>query len=332
MRLLSLAVWMMTALPLSAEPAQIPTARGDQNFVTPPRRIAAFDIATIDILAALGVKVAARPQDLYVDYLGEAATDAVPVGTAAAPDKEALTSLAPDLIVVGGPSAGQFATLSKIAPVIDMSVSGDVLGQIRARLTAFGALYDKEPRARRLIAALDTRLAQLRKDTGATGKALILVVSGPKMSAYGMGSRFGWIHQATGLPEAHPGLKTDEQGTAASHEFIAETNPDWIFVIDRSAISATSAGATDPNATKADGSASGGTKADTRSAATAPAPGTPADSARLTLDNPLVATTKAAQRHHIIYLNAADIYMADGGYQSMMALLDELDTALRAGP
>ena len=38
---------------------------------------------------------------------------------------------------------------------------------------------------------------------------------------------------ALGLTEAAPGLKVDTHGAAISHEFIAEANPDWLFVVDR---------------------------------------------------------------------------------------------------
>ena len=55
------------------------------------------------------------------------------------------------------------------------------------------------------------------------------------MSAYGPGSRFGVIHDAFGVKPATAGLSVSNHGQAISYEFIAQTDPDWLFVIDRDA-------------------------------------------------------------------------------------------------
>ena len=52
------------------------------------------------------------------------------------------------------------------------------------------------------------------------------------MSAYGPGSRFGVIHADFGVTPAVERLATANHGQAISLEFILETNPDWLFVID----------------------------------------------------------------------------------------------------
>ena len=139
---------------------------------------------------------------------------------------------------------------------------------------------------------LDAKLAEAKEAVAGKGTGLIVLTNGGKISAYGANSRFGWLHGALDLPEAHPGLEDDTHGQAISFEFIAETDPDWLLVIDRGA------------AINAD-----------------------SQSAQATLDNPLVARSKAAQRGHILYLDAAPMYISGGGASSMMHTLDEIISA-----
>ncbi|MFD2175804.1 siderophore ABC transporter substrate-binding protein [Rhodobacter lacus] len=286
------AALMLAAPPVLADPVTIATARGAVTLPERPAAIAVYDIAAADTLAALGVPVAGLPEKLYVDYL--APGSAAPIGTLFEPDLEALSALAPDLIVVGARSATQFNAVAQVAPTLDMSISADVVGDARARLAAYGTLFGKEAEAQALAAALEARIAAVQAAAKGKGDALIVLTNGPKMSAYGRGSRFGWIHDTVGLPEAWPALKPEVHGDAISFEFIAEVDPDWLIVVDRGA------------ATGAEG-----------------------PSAAETLNTPLVAGTKAAKAGHVVMLNAADLYIAGGGYQALMANLAELLAALQ---
>lgn len=291
-RLAAVASAIALAVPAVAAAVEIETAKGPVTLAGTPEKVAVFDIAAIDTLLALGIVPAGVPDKLYVPYLGEDAAKAPKVGTLFEPNLEAVAGLAPDLIVIGGRSSTQGDALAPIAPVIDMTIGSDVVAEAKARLTAYGKAFGKEAKAAELTAALDAELAAVAKAAEGKGTALVLLTNGTKLSAYGAGSRFGWIHSALGLPQAREGLKTDTHGDAISFEFIAETNPDWIFVIDR-------------------GAAIG-----------------EAGSAAATLDNPLVKGTKAAKAEQIVYLSPATIYIAGGGYTSLMGTLAELKAAL----
>ena len=276
------------AAPALAEDVTIATARGEVALPASPARVAVLDVAAIDTLQALGVQPAGVPDPLYVGYLGDAAAQAQPVGTLFEPDLEALAALAPDLIVAGSRSAARIEALEPIAPTIDMTIWADVVGEGRARIAAYGRLFGKEERAAELTAALDAKVAQVKAAVGGKGRALILMTNGPKISAYGRGSRFGWLHDTLGLPEAHENLNPETHGDAVSFEFIADVNPDWIIVIDRSAAIGE--------------------------------PGT----AMATLDNPLVMGTAAGRDGRIVLLSPTPLYIAGGGYTSMMTTLDEM--------
>ena len=108
------------------------------------------------------------------------------------------------------------------------------------------------------------------------------------MSAYGPGSRFGVLHDAFGIPPAAPGLKASLHGEAISSEFILETNPDWLFVIDRDAAIGEGGGA------------------------------------QRLLDNELVHQTTAWKQGQVVYLEPANTYLIGGGIQSLRRLMEQL--------
>ena len=287
-RAAALAALTLTAPFALADDVTIATARGDVTLPGAPTTVAVLDIAAIDTMQALGVLPAGVPDNLYVDYLADVAAQAKPVGTLFEPDLEALATMGPDLIIAGGRSSTQVDALSPIATTVDMTIWEDVVGQGRDRIAAYGALFGKAEKAAELTAALDARIAAVQAAARDKGNALILLTNGPKISAYGKGSRFSWLHDALGIPEARENLDPETHGDAVSFEFVAEVNPDWIIVIDRSA-----------------------------------AIGEPS-SAVATLDNPLVQGTTAGKKGQIILLSSTPIYIAGGGYTSLTITLDEL--------
>ncbi|MBB94134.1 MAG: iron ABC transporter substrate-binding protein [Rhodobacteraceae bacterium] len=276
-----------------AQDITVDTAQGPVEVPQTPAPLAVFDLAAVDTLTALGVSIDGVPAPIYLPYLAPVAKTATPVGTLFEPDLEALARMAPELIVVGGRSSAQVDTLTRLAPTIDMTIWGDgFVDQLRARLASYGEIFGKEAEATALADTLDDKIATAAAAAEGKGNALILLTNGGKMSAYGANSRFGWIHGALNLPEAHAGLSDDPHGQAISFEFLAEVDPDWILVIDRGA-----------------------------------AIGQTGEAAQATLDNKLVAGTTAAQSGQIVYLDAGPIYVAGGGVQSIMGTLDELTAA-----
>ncbi|WP_293577552.1 siderophore ABC transporter substrate-binding protein [Phaeobacter sp.] len=288
-RTLAYAATLFIAGPLLAEDLTVGTARGPKEVPLSPETVAVFDVAAVDTLSALEVPVAGTLNSLYVDYLGETEASAVDLGTFWEPDLEALHALAPDLIVVGTRSADQVKLLSRIAPAIDMTVGYDTVTEGLARLEAYGEIFGRQNRAASLKANFEARLAQAKAAAEGKGTALVIMTNGPKISAFGTGGRFGWLHTSVGLPEAAPEIGASIHGESVSFEFIRDKNPDWLIVVDRLA-----------------------------------AIGRPGESAAATLDSVLVQGTKAWGAGQVIYLNPADIYIAGGGIQSMNRTLDQL--------
>ena len=269
----------------------IATAQGEATLPASPERVAVMDMAALDTLAALGIQPVARPDPILVDYLPDL-QEVPPAGTLHEPDLEVLAGINPDLIIIGGRSAPQMASVSRVGTTIDMTIGTELLTDAKDRIAAYGTLFAKEAEAAQLIATLDDKIANLQQ--AATDEtALVVLTNGPKMSAYGGTSRFGWIFAATGLVEAVPGLEASTHGDAISHEFIAEANPDWLIVIDRGA-----------------------------------AIGEDSQSARATLDNALVQQTTAWQQDQVIYMDPSNTYISAGGYTALAKNLDALSEAL----
>jgi iron complex transport system substrate-binding protein len=177
-----------------------------------------------------------------------------------------------------------------------MTMDGDdLIDQARARIATYGRLFGKESEAEAARKELDGAIETARAAVAGQGKALIVMTNGPKVSTYGPGSRFGWVHAALDLPPAIAEIETATHGEAVSFEFIREANPDWLLVLDRAA-----------------------------------AVGSNEQAARVTLDNELVAETTAWKKGQVVYLPAPDFYIAAGGVQSLERVLATVTEAFSA--
>lgn len=279
-------------LPLAAHAGTISvdSALGPVEVESQPAKVVALDIAAMDTLSALGVTLIGRPDFRPPSYLQSSVAEVPTMGTLFEPDFEALAVAAPDLIIAGGRSQSQVPALGRLAPTLDMTISGaNLIGDARARIDSYGQLFARADEAAALEAGLDKAIEDARAAVDGKGDAMILLTNGGKISAYGAGSRFGWLHDALDLPEAYPDLKVGNHGEAVSFEFISKADPDWLLVIDRGA-----------------------------------AVGQEGAAAAATLDNPLVRETKAGRNGQIIYLDPAAMYLSGGGVQSLMRTLEQV--------
>lgn len=292
-KIASITALLAIALTGASNAADIDTARGPVPIKANPAKIAVFDIAAIDTLDSLGIKIAGLPSNLYLPELAHLKDGSAVVGDIFEPNLEALSELAPDLIIVGGRSSTQIEAAAQVAPTIDMTMDGDdLLQQAKTRLTAYGALFGKQTEAETEAKALDAVVEKAKAAVAGKGKALIVMTNGPKVTAYGPGSRFGWVHSALDLPAAVPDVEAATHGEAVSFEFIRNANPDWLLVLDRAA----AIGSEDQNA-------------------------------KATLDNELVAETAAWKKGQVIYLPAGDFYIAAGGVKAMSRVFTAITDA-----
>jgi iron complex transport system substrate-binding protein len=295
-KLVTIVAALVAAGAAWAAEIQIETAAGRKAIETPVGTVAVFDIAAVDTLDKLGVKPAGLPSNLYLRELSHLKDGATEVGNIFEPDLEALSALSPDLIILGGRSSTKVDVSEKVAPTIDMTMDGDdLLGQARERIATYGRLFGKEEEAAKARKQLDAAVEKARAAVAGRGKALIVMTNGPKVSAYGPGSRFGWLHRSLDLPAAIGDVEAATHGEAVSFEFIRTANPDWLIVLDRAA-----------------------------------AIGSNEQNAGVTLDNELVADTTAWKKGQVVYLPSGDFYIAAGGAQAMIRVYDAIADAFAA--
>ncbi|MBN9072918.1 MAG: siderophore ABC transporter substrate-binding protein [Rhizobiales bacterium] len=294
-RFLALVAFLgLAGVPAFAGDITVGHMQGETAVPLKPAKVLVFDLAALDILDRLGVEAAGVPGGVKPAYLAKYNDDGIlKIGTLFEPDYEAVNAAGADLIIVGGRSAAKYPELSKIAPTIDLTGDPkDFLGSIRRNVEVLGRIFGKEAQASREIDDLDAAVGGLKKKAQDKGNGLLILTTGGKVSAYGPGSRFGILHDAFGVVPAAPGLATGNHGQPVSFEFILETNPDWLFVIDRDA-----------------------------------AIGREGSPARQLLDNELVGQTTAWKKQHVVYLDPANWYLVGGGLTSLHQSIDQISKA-----
>lgn len=274
-------------------------AQGETTLPGVPTKVLTSDWAAVDNLNALGIKVAGVPASNAPSYLADAVpADAIHIGSLFEPDFEGIAASGADLYIVAARSAKAYGTAKDILPTVDLSLTdnADIIGGIKANLTKLGDVFGVADKATELNAALDAKVAEVKAAAEGKGNALILVTNAGKLGVYGPDSRLAWIHNQVGIPSAMAEVEDgDHGGDGVSFEFVLETNPDWLFVIDRDA----------------------GTGENTGAAAAL-------------LDNELINQTKAKQAGHVVYLDPHASYITMNGYSGVMLLLDQVLAALKA--
>ncbi|AEK56155.1 periplasmic binding family protein [Brucella pinnipedialis] len=270
-------------------------AQGETAVPASPEKVVVFDLASLDNLDRLGVKVTGVPSGVpFPEYLKKyQGDDYAKVGTLFEPDYEAVNAAEPDLIIVGGRSAAKYAALKKIAPTVDLTVDArNFIADTEANIEKLGQIFGKEAEAKAEAEKLNKELAALHEKAAGKGTGLLILTSGGKISAYGPGSRFGVLHDSFGVKPAAPNLSIGNHGQPISSEFILETNPDWLFVIDRDA-----------------------------------AIGREGNSAKQLLDNELVRQTNAWKKDQVVYLDAQNWYLVGGGFSALHNTIRQLSEA-----
>lgn len=262
----------------------ITTPKGDISLPVNPKPIAVYDMATMQDLSALGVPVQGLPAKLLLDNLvAKDAPKATEVGTLFEPNLETLHAMQPQAIFIGGRTMESYDALKNIAPTLDVSRNTkDIYISSKERLATFGKLFEKTAKAAELQANIDKAITEAKQAATGKGNGLIIMVNGNKLSAFGANSRFGFIHTTFGVPLADNNIKTARHGQPVSFEYVKQTNPDWLFVLDRTS-----------------------------------AIGREGIGAEKVLDNALVKHTNAWKNQQIVYLSP-DSYLAFGGYYQWM--------------
>lgn len=271
--------------------------QGTTEVPVNPQKVVVLNPATLDTIDALGIKITAVPQtdaSLPPFLQKYESKDYLNAGGLFEPNYEELSNLKPDLIIAGGRASDAYQKLTEIAPTISLAIDNkNFMSSLAERTEQLGEIFDKQSAASELINQFQQKVAMVKQKAVDQGTAMVILVTGGKMSGYGPGSRFGFIYDELGFTPATTFANTGKHGNVINAELLLEANPDWLFVIDRD-------------------SAIGNTES---------------PSAKQLLDNALIHKTKVWQNDQIVYLDSASIYIA-GGIQTYTQLLDQVAEAL----
>lgn len=276
-------------------------AAGTTRVPLQPRKVVVFDTAALDSLDALGVPVAGVPRNgvSLPPFLARyQRSPHINAGGLFEPDFQELSAEEPDLILGGGRARRAYGELSRIAPTIDLEIDESrYLESFRQRTLQLGEIFGKLPEARAALDDLDRRAAAVRSRAAGAGTALVVMINGGRLSAYGPGTRFGYLYDGLGFRPALEFAEKGPHGNAMSFELLLRADPDWLFVISRDAAIGTQGAA----------------------------------SAEQVLDNEMVARTKARRNGRVVHLDSAEMYVA-GGLQTLLHLTETVQRALTAAP
>lgn len=281
-----------------ATPTEVTVTDSDGDEVTVPfnpSKVVVFDNSALDTMDALGVgeSVIGAATDSMPDYL-EAYKNIESAGGIKEPDLEKINQLQPDLIIISGRQADYKKDLQAIAPTVFFSTNGeDTWGSIQTNVKTIAQIFGKEAEADAKIAELTTSIDEVKAAAEASGeKVLTVLVNEGSLSAYGLGSRFGIVHDTFGFAQADENIEASTHGQNVSYEYVLEKNPDVIFVVDR---------------TKAIGGDA---------------------SQNNVADNDLVKETNAGKNGKVIALDPQVWYLSGSGLESVQIMLDDVKKAV----
>ncbi|MHC5373984.1 siderophore ABC transporter substrate-binding protein [Enterococcus sp. LJL120] len=285
-----------TSSSTSAGTIEVTDTNGTVEVPQNPEKVVVFDMGSLDTIDALGagdavVGTAVSNLPAYLD----AYADVESAGGIKEPDIEAINAMAPDLIIISGRQADYLDQLSAIAPTIYLGIDYEnTWDSIQDNVKTLGQIFDKEDEAESQLAELQTQIDEVHTQATDDGKnALVLLANEGELSAYGAGSRFGIIHDTFGFSEADDAIEASTHGQSVSFEYVLETNPDIIFVVDRT-------------------QAIGGD-----------------DSQNNVAENELVQQTTAGQNNLVIMLDPEVWYLSGGGLESVQLMIDDVKQAFQ---
>ena len=222
---------------------QVTDARGTVDVPASPQHVVATDNRIFQTLQAWDVKLAAAPKKLIPGSNPYKKDDAiVDLGNHREPNLEAIVATKPDLILNGQRFAQHYDAIKKLTPdaaLVDTDISPDkpLDEELKRQTTLLGDIFGKQDEAKQLIADFDAAIKRV-KDVNTSDKFMAVITSGGEINyaAPGKGRTLGPVFEILGLtPALETNGSSDHTGDDISVEAIAQSNPDWILVMDRDA-------------------------------------------------------------------------------------------------
>ena len=278
---------------------QVTDANGEKaELKKNPKRVVVFDYGVADILKNLGVDaVVGLPKngkmpEILSNYSDDKYTN---VGSLKETDFEAVESLNPDLIIIGGRQAEDIDSFKEIAPTVNLAVDGqDYMNSFKTVVTDLGNLFDKQDEAKKAIDEIEAKIAKVNKTVTEKGlTASVVMANEGNISAFSAKSRYGLIYNGLGFTEVDKNIDDSTHGQQVSFEYFLENKSDYVFVVDRGAVTGKG------------------------------------EAASKLFDNEVMNKTEVAKNGNIVYLNSVIWYTMTGGIESTNQMIDEIADAVK---
>ena len=240
------------AAPVEATTVEITDIHGTVTVPVNPEKVIALDNRTFETLSDWDIQLVAAPKAVMPASSPYVADESVQdIGNHREPNLEIIAAADPDIVIVGQRFASHYEEIKALVPnaaVIDLNFDvseaaatpGDnLVNGLKNSTTVLGQIFDRNEEAEQLNADFDAAIAAVQAAYSGTDTVMSVVVSGGNIgfSAPLSGRVWGPMYEVFGWEPALDLSKTssDHQGDEISVEAIAQSNPDWIFVLDRDA-------------------------------------------------------------------------------------------------
>ncbi|MRG85120.1 siderophore ABC transporter substrate-binding protein [Salinibacillus xinjiangensis] len=260
-----------------------------------PEKVVVFDFGILDSLDKMGIEVAGVPQATIPSYLSKyESSDYENVGSLKEPDFEKIAEIDPDLIIISSRQQELYEEFTKISPTIFLGVDTTrYMESFKENMHVLGKIFEQDEFIEEELNSIDKSIESIKDSAENVENSLVVLANEGSLSAYGPKSRFGLIHDVFGLTPVAKDIEVSTHGQGISFEYLVEKDPEYLYVIDRTA-------------------AIGGDVT--------------ADEA---LKNELVQKTRAYQNDKVIYLNPDYWYLSGGGLISVNEMISEIENSIK---
>lgn len=236
-------------------PAATVTDMAGEEITLPedPQSVIATDNRSFRTLDDWGIELSAAPRALMngtgVSY--EEDDDVYDLGSHREPDMEGFVTAEPDLIINGQRFSGMKEDIKGLAPeaaLVDTDIDTEAEDfqtdeALKQHTTLLGDVFGHQDDAKKLIEDFDSSIERAKDAYDKDDTVMGLIASGGNLAyaAPSTGRAVGPVFDILGLtPSLEQDGSTNHMGDDISVEAIAQSNPDWIIVMDRDAATSAS--------------------------------------------------------------------------------------------
>lgn len=218
---------------------------GSQTVATPFTSVVATDNRTFETLASWGIELSAAAVALMPSTISYTQDDSIiDLGNHGEPDLEAVVTVQPDVIINGQRFAQYHDDFAKLVPdavivELDPREGEPFDAELKRQTTVLGEIFGKQAEAEQLNADFDAAIERVNAAYNSEDSVMAVITSGGEIgySAPSVGRTLGPLFDIFDFTAALDvdDSSEDHQGDDISVEAIADSNPDWILVMDRDA-------------------------------------------------------------------------------------------------